>query len=440
MMRFPTLSVTFHFTMFMSLALTVFGGGIQAAAQREKTIYVLHGAPDGDFPQAPVIADKAGNLYGNAYIGGIFGFGMTFELSPPAVSGGAWTETDLHDFTGGNDGGGPIGPLALDAAGNLYGVANFGATGNVGVIFELSPPATQGGAWTETVVAPADVSASGVTIDSKGNLYWVNGFGGVSLSQCTGLYAGCGSVYEAIPPATSGGTWTSVDLYDFGTNGGATDARQPNSGVTLSRSGALYGQAAGGGANGFGGVYKLTPPATSGGAWTETVIYNFKGGTTDGSQSVGTIFVGNNGVLYGATEVGGANGYGTVYQITPPSSGSGWKESVIYNFTGKTDGGLPLAGVVADASGNLYGTTYLFGGTCRLSIAGCGTVYKVSPPTVSGGSWTETTLHVFTATNIDGANPVALLLLFNGTLYGTTGKGGTIPGLGYGTVFELGTK
>jgi uncharacterized repeat protein (TIGR03803 family) len=426
--------------MFLFFAVLMFGAAIQVSAQREKTIYVLHGSPDGDFPQAPVIADKAGNLYGNAYEGGAFGFGMTFELSPPAVSGGAWTETDLHDFTGGTDGGGPIGPLALDAAGNLYGVANFGATGNVGLIFELSPPATQGSAWTQTVVAGADISSSGVTMDSKGNLYWVNGFGGLVLSQCAGFFSGCGSVYEAMPPATSGGSWTSVDLYDFGTNGGANDPRQPIYGLSVSRSGALYGEAAGGGTNGFGAVYKLTPPATSGGAWTETVIYNFKGGTTDGSQPVGAMFIGSNGTLYGATEVGGPSGDGTVYQITPPSSGSGWKESLIYNFTGKTDGGLPIAGLVGDAAGNLYGTTDLFGTTCRISNVGCGTVYKLAPPTVSGGSWTETTLHIFTATNNDGANPVAPLTFFNGTLFGTTGKGGTIPGLGYGTVFELGTK
>jgi len=121
-------------------------------------------------------------------------------------------------------------------------------------------------------------------------------------------------------------------------------------------------------------VYKLTPPASSGGAWTETTVHNFLGGTTDGSGPTGSVLIGKSGVLYGVTISGGTGngGFGgVVYQIVPPAPGAGWKESVIYDFTLTTDGGNPYAGVITDSSGNLYGTTYQFGWTvstvdCRL--------------------------------------------------------------------------
>jgi uncharacterized repeat protein (TIGR03803 family) len=161
------------------------------------------------------------------------------------------------------------------------------------------------------------------------------------------------------------------------------------------------------------------------------VVYSFLGGTTtDGNQPVGTILI-KSGVLFGATFAGGTSGYGTVYQITPPASGLGWKETVIYNFTGSTDGGVPLAGVVTDGQ-NLYGTTERYGG-----VGGVGTAYKLS---VSGGSWTLTTLHTFTGLNRDGSYPQAPLLLYKGTLFGTTKYGGIreIDPSGWGVVFKLG--
>jgi uncharacterized repeat protein (TIGR03803 family) len=222
-----------------------------------------------------------------------------------------------------------------------------------------------------------------------------------------------------------GGGWTVTDLYDFGTNE-PYDGQEVQSGVTIAKSGALYGVAYSGGTYGAGAVYKLIPPATSGGAWTETLAYSFGATTTDGKQPVGTILVGKSGVLYGVAFSGGSAGYGTIYQITPPASGVGWKETVIYNFTGTTDGEYPFAGVVTDGQ-NLYGTT-------------SDSAYKLSPPTVTGGSWALTTLHAFTGLNHDGAYPRSPLLLFRGALFGTTAGGGitkNIPG-GGGVVFELG--
>lgn len=429
---------TFARPFLTKLTLLLFAASTFAIAQTEKSIYEFLGAPDGSQPRSGLVADKAGNFYGTTVEGGTDGFGAVFELSPPTVSGGSWTESVLYSFTGGADGLGPQGTLALDASGNLYGAA--------GSVFELSPPSSGGGQWTFTVLLPySDATIpgpneGGVIRDTAGNLYFASTFGGLDLSQCAnGLFNGCGSVYELSPPSVSGGSWTLTDLYDFGTNGGTNDGLQPYWGVTLTRAGALYGTAnAGTHSNGV--VYKLTPPSASGGAWTETILHNFLGGTTDGSAPTGSILIGKSGVLYGVTTSGGTGEggfYGVVYQITPPAPGSGWKESVIYNFAGTTDGANPYSGVIADSTGNLYGTTYLFGGKCRLSVAGCGTVYKLGPPSVSGQQWTETTLHSFSATGTDGANPWAPLNLINGTLYGTASLGGTVSHTTNGVVFQI---
>ena len=160
-----------------------------AAAQGQKLLNAFHSPPDGSFPQGGVVADKAGNLYGTTQ----FGFGTVYELSPPTVSGGAWTETILYIFTG-SDGGGPNGNLVRDASGNLYGTADFGGANNKGVIFQLSPPATQGGAWTETTLYNAEYPVGGVTSDQSGNLFFTNSGDGLTLSACGSL--GCGSVIE----------------------------------------------------------------------------------------------------------------------------------------------------------------------------------------------------------------------------------------------------
>lgn len=276
----------------------------------------------------------------------------------------------------------------------------------------------------------AEYPVGGVTSDQSGNLFFTNSGGGLTLSACGSL--GCGSAIELSPPTVSGGSWTATDLYDFGTNG-STDALRPIYGVTVSRSGALYGAVGFCGAHGFGALFKLTPPATSGAPWTEAVIYNFKSGA-DGNNPIGNATIGKGGVLYGATQIGGSSNEGTIYQITPPTSGSGWTESVIFNFTGGTTGALPNAGLVADGNGNLYGTTDLYGRTCKLSVAGCGEVFKLAPPSTSGGAWTQTVLHAFFGP--DGANPQSSLLLYNGFLYGTTAYGGKGTGNGDGVVFR----
>jgi uncharacterized repeat protein (TIGR03803 family) len=143
-------------------------------------------------------------------------------------------------------------------------------------------------------------------------------------------------------------------------------------------------------------------------------------------------------VLYGATSGGGTSGYGTVFSLTPPASpGGAWTESVLYSFKGSpSDGTNPnLDGVVIGTGGVLYGAT-VTGGTVHPScgIPGCGVAFQLTPPASPGGVWTETVLHDFTSGS-DGVSPNGLVIGSGGMLYGTTYGGG--GALGWGTVFAL---
>jgi uncharacterized repeat protein (TIGR03803 family) len=245
------------------------------------------------------------------------------------------------------------------------------------------------------------------------------------------------------------------------TFGGSPEGATPFAGV-VSEGGSLFGTTLSGGDEGCGGgfgcgvVYELTPPAQPGGAWVETTIHTFGETSSDGVNPVAALAVGPGGALYGTTEFGGAvqcytvgitttGGCGTVFQLVPPSaSGAPWTYSVIYNFTGADgDGAVPIAGLVVGKNGTLYGTALSAGSAtsdsaCPASystVAGCGIVFKLTPPSSPGGAWTETILHSFTGTDGDGAIPYAgLVLSSSGILYGTTTAGGTA---GRGTVFAV---
>jgi len=184
-------------------------------------------------------------------------------------------------------------------------------------------------------------------------------------------------------------------------------------------------------------VYSLTPPASPGGAWTESVLYSFTG-TPDGAGPTG-LTLGKGGVLYGITVVGGASGNGTVFSLTPPASpGGAWTESLLYTFTGTSGDGAAPMGLTAGEGGVLYGTTYT-GGLPACPFAppdnSCGTVFSLTPPSSAGGAWTETVLHDFMYT--DGAFPTRGVVIGNASgrtvLFGTT----DITPFCYGTAFAL---
>jgi uncharacterized repeat protein (TIGR03803 family) len=430
----------------IAIALALVIAAEPARAQTESVILKLT-ASTGQDPAGGMIADSAGNLYGTALIGGPGGYGTVFELSPPTVSGGVWTETNLHAFSGAPDGFSPVGPLILDKAGNLYGTTSYGGLGvpyNYGIVFELSPPVVAGDPWSETILytfqtlPDGQTPNGGLVMDGAGNLYGTTTYGGA---------CGWGTVFEVSPPATSGGPWAEKVIYSFRyTCNGKTyyDAASPGWGLVMGSDGALYG-IAGGGATYDGTVFKLNPPAAGHTAWTEKILYTLTGGS-DGSDPAGSLVI-HHGNLYGTAFDGGNSacfsGCGTIFELSPPSvTGGAWTETTVYSFTGGTDGANPEWSVLFDKQGNLYAAARDGGNAGCEFTAGCGAVIKLAPPAAKGDPWTETTLFDFAGRGDGGETNSALVIGKFDRLYGTTLSGGdascTYWGYtGCGVVFKI---
>jgi hypothetical protein len=408
------------------LAMAVYGGNFMAQAQTLTTIYSFTGANgDGEypFPEGPMRFDSNGALYGTTASGGTNYNGTVFQLVPPTQPGGAWTENVLYRFAGGVDGRQPSTSVVFDQAGNLYGATQFGGNvqacgGGCGTIFELSPPSQPGGQWTHTVLWTFQGSFDGqypgeVLFGSNGSLFATTSSGGTPGVLChtnQRIKFGCGTVFELTPPAKKGGAWTKTVLYTF--PGFKGDGTGPGTEITFDSQGNVYGLT-GGGTSGYGTVFQLSPPS-GGGSWKETVLHDFTGGS-DGGNPGGTVTVGPNGVLYGVGSYSGvANASGVVFQLA--QSGGVWSETVLYTFPGfKGDATTPATTLAIDPSGNLYGTSD-FGGSNACNL-GCGTIFKLAPPSASHG-WTESVL--FELGN-SGQNPNSSLVEFhNGLLYGNT--------------------
>jgi uncharacterized repeat protein (TIGR03803 family) len=212
--------------------------------------------------------------------------------------------------------------------------------------------------------------------------------------------------------------------------------------LVLGPTGALYGVTSEGGVNSSGGtIFSLTPPSSGRGAWTESDLYVFLGG--DGALPIGPLVLDGAGAIYGTTAAAG-EGDGNVFQLSPPAIGaSNWTLNVLYSFQGGSDGAQPASGVVFDSAGALYGNTQ-FGGDFSCSYdgtdLGCGVSFKLLPPSAQGGAWTEETLHGFSG-GADGVDPgLSGMLLAGKSLYGTTLQGGNpqfcYP-TGCGTVFSI---
>ena len=394
------------------------------ASQWETAIYQFRpGTGDGYAPAAGLIADAKGNLYGTTMFGGaacgLDGCGTVYELSP-SNGGRTWTETVLYSFQGAPDGAFPAGALVLSGQGSLYGTTSGGGASRAGVIFQLTPPAEQGGSWTETVLYNFTAPNDGyfpvtLTMDGSGNLYGAE----------PGYPGGFGSVFELSPGG--GGSWTFSVLYNF-LGGAEHDGTRPIGALVLSPWGSLLGVTAAGGsgsgcnADGCGTVFQLV--AQKNGSWKERVVYMFSGGS-DGGVPVGLSMDRPSRTFYGATAYGGdSTGDGVVFQLAP-QKGGGWTEATVFTFGQSSDLSRPNSAAAADALGNLYGTTYL-------STAGDGGVYKLSPPQQQGGAWTETVQYQFSGGADGGNNPSALLLsgtqqsVFGATEYGGSDEGGVV--------------
>ncbi|MGC1381928.1 MAG: choice-of-anchor tandem repeat GloVer-containing protein [Candidatus Baltobacteraceae bacterium] len=280
----------------------------------------------------------------------------------------------------------------------------------------------------------AEYPYAGLLAGKKGEYYGTTWGGGNGPSGSEG------TVYEI----TATGKEKVLYNFQYGTDGASSQST-----LIMDKSGALYGETAyGGGASGCtygcGTVFKLTP-GTSG--WTESVLYALQGGSNDGVYPVGGLVMTKGGALLGTTFHGGgatlcggnSNGCGVVFELTP--SGSTFSEKIVHAFkSGPPDGLNPVDALVADSSGNLYGTTLYGGlatGDCKkgpFGIPGCGTVFKL---TRSGSTYTESVLYRFKG-GTDGRYPRAGLLPGpNGVFYGLTEQGGAKKGSGNGTFFEL---
>lgn len=366
-------------------------------------------------PLGTLVSDPSGNLYGAAVEGGQNDIGGTiFELSPQ--QSGGWSFQVIYECDTDPGCVAPIGSLAMDMAGNLYGATEFGQ------IFELSNNGS--GIWTNTSVynlAGNGGSPGPLIIDADGNLYGVNGLGGAN---------NLGFVFQLSPAS---GTWVLTDLHDFsGLDGYGCCSF---SSLTMDSAGNLYGATPRGGTSsactsGCGVVFKLT---NNSGAWTETVLHSFD--SADGSAPQGPLAIGSGGKLFGAASNGGPYGVGLIFELEPQAGG--WKIGTVYNFSGGIYGATPEAPLILDSDGNLYGTTS-FGGSsdslCSFSTPpGCGTAFELA---YNGKSWARVPLHTFTGSS-DGAYPQGLISNGQGGFFGLADSGGQ---RGYGVAYELTSK
>jgi uncharacterized repeat protein (TIGR03803 family) len=364
---------------------TTFGGGAAASgggccgtifrfdpATRNKTVlYTFLGGSDGQEPSSP-IEDKTGALYGTTYSGGDNNNdGTVYKLTP---SSAGYSESILYRFKGGIDGANPSSALKANQWGGLFGVTVHGGTNGLGTVFRLTPTSS---GYVETILYSFKGGRDGATpratilMGAAGDLYGTTLEGGGG--QCLGIEngpAGCGTVYELV--RSSG--YAERVLYRFQ---GGLDGANPYGGIIADSHGSLYGTTGNGGSftgcvpdaggKGCGTAFKLT--RTNRG-YAEIILHRFKS-VRGGHGPGGNLVIGSNGQLYGATLVGGEERWGTLFALTPTSKA--YQETVLYTFTGLSDGANPLGSLTIANNGDLVGTTQ-GGGT-----SGDGTLFELAP-------------------------------------------------------------
>jgi uncharacterized repeat protein (TIGR03803 family) len=337
----------------------------------------------------------------------LLGCALMMLISPSAQ---AQTFTVLHTFSG-PDGLYPYSGVTLDRAGNLYGTTYGGGANRDGTVYQLK---RAGASYIHNQLhaftggSDGEQPYGGVIFGPDGALYGTTSIGG---------FEGGGTVFSLRPPVTICRSvlcpWTETVLYSVANLNGV----QPFYGqIAFDSAGNIYGTTAFGGGEEYGDVYELS---RSGNSWTGTQLYGF--GDPDAQYPAHNMILDSAGNLYGTTDEGGSHSQGTVFELV--RSGSGWAENILFSF-GELEGlgAYPVAGVIMDRVGNLYGGT--------TSDGFVASVFELSP---SGNGWQITVLHTFQAGSSDG--PWGNLVLdSNGNLYGTTKSLGTF---GLGNIFKL---
>jgi uncharacterized repeat protein (TIGR03803 family) len=363
-----------------------------ASGAEAQTLNIVHnftGGKDGANPDDGFTMSPTGILYGTASGGGAQGAGVVFRITANGK------EAVMHDFGVGTDGATPNGGVILDGSGALYGTTAGGGDSGSGAVFKIDR-------MHESVLYSFAGGTDGsspqaaLAMDADGNLYGTTSAGGMS---------GNGTVFELVAPKKKNGKWKEVVLYSFGAG---PDGAVPLAGVTFDAAGNLYGTTSVGGTDGFGTIFQLKHDGTK---WTEKVLHGFQN-ADDGAYPYAGFVADSHGVLYGAATQGGVQGGGTIFTLTQTKNGA-WKFAVITSVPGWGISGS-FRNLLLDEAGNIYGTTHCDGDDSA------GTIFKLAP---SGKSWTYTLLYTFTGGS-DGQFTISNLVLKNGALYGTTLNGG----------------
>jgi uncharacterized repeat protein (TIGR03803 family) len=340
-----------------NLYATTFNGGayghgviFKITSGQESVLYSFQGGTDGANPEGGVLLDSSGNLYGTTTAGGAHGLGTVYKVS----SGGQ--ESVLYSFAGGKDGATPKSNLVIDSSGDIWGTTTAGGVHDQGTIFRLWLNKRKN-LWYEQRVhvfgdgKDGQVPVAGVFLDAAGNAYGTTSGGGEY---------GYGTVYELERPH-----FRETILWSFKDE---ADGAVPYAGVIADSSGNLYGAATEGGEGGQAGggtIFELAKQSTG---FTFSVIYPYPGWGISGSFR--SLLMDSSGNLYGSTHCDGNNDSGTVYELSP--SGTSWNFNQLYLFSGGSDGQYSFSNPVL-VNGVLYGTTQYGGAN------GAGVVWSVTP-------------------------------------------------------------
>ncbi len=372
----------------------------------EEKLLLSFDSKNGQYPTSSLEIDQINNLLGTTSYGGANNVGTVFKLTP---TGSGYTFTLIYSFLDKKtDGQYPNAYPISDKLGNLFTTTTAGGTSGGGTAVELTPA---GKGYNEKIL----VNFSNLQPYSPILLPITHGPQRLFGTSLGGGTKNLGTAYELTP---SGSGYTQTVLHNFA--GGSSDGSDPYAGLVTGKNGVLFGTTIKGGPTDQGTVFKLTP---SGSSYTESIVYSFAGGSSDGAYPYAGLIIDKKGGLYGTTINGGSANNGVVFKLTP--SGSGFKESVLHGFGSNNNGQYPYGGLIFGSKGTIFGTTEN-GGT-----AGLGTVFQLTP---SGNNYTESVIYNFLGGTNDGQFPEGGLISVKGALYGMTYGGGT---KNYGTIFEL---